>query len=202
MPTRRSLSFMVLLVAACAGAKGRAEADVAAAERAIAALPPEAMKVVPDQVAPLTDAVNQAKDHISKREYEPASEAVREVPVKAQLVADSLPARKAALSAMLDTLAVAMPRNLNAIQAKLDTIARSKRLPRGLDEQELQAAKDTHAAVSAEWVEVMNAYKAGDLASAMSRAQGLKARVSRTLMALGLVSDERAWTNVTLPPKP
>jgi len=103
------LSFLVLLVAACAGAKGHAEADVAAAERAIAALPPEAMKVVPDQVTTLTDAVNQAKDHISKREYAPASEAVREVPAKAQLVADSLPARKAALSAALDTRALPPP---------------------------------------------------------------------------------------------
>lgn len=200
MTPRRGLSLVLLVAAACAGAKGRAESDLAAAERAVAALPPEGMKVVPDQVTALTDAVNQAKDHISKHEYEAASTSVRDVPAKAQLVADSLPARRAALSAALDTLGVAMPRNLNAIQAKLDTIARSRRLPRGLDEQELQAAKDTHAAVSAEWVEVTNAYKAGDLAAAMARAQRLKARVSRSLMALGLVSDERAWTNVTLPP--
>jgi hypothetical protein len=201
MATRLCLSLVILLTAACAGAKGRAESDLAAAERAVAALPPEATKVVPDQVTALTDAINQGKDHVSKREYEAASAAVHDVPAKAQLVTDSLPARKAALSSALDTLAVAMPRNLNAIQAKLDSIAEGKRLPRGLDEQELQAAKDTHAAVSAEWVEVMNAYKAGDLAGAMSRAQRLKARVSRSLMALGLVSDERAWTNVTLPPK-
>jgi len=201
MAPRLSLSLVILLTAACAGAKGRAETDLAAAERAVTALPPEAMKVVPDQVTALTDAINQGKDHVSKREYEAASAAVHDVPAKAQLVTDSLPARKAALSSALDTLAVAMPRNLNAIQAKLDSIAKAKRLPRGLDEQELQAAKDTRAAASAEWVEVMNAYKAGDLAGAMSRAQSLKTRVSRSLMALGLVSDERAWTNVTLPPK-
>ena len=201
MGSARSLSLVALLIAgACSGAKGRAQSDVAAAERAVAALPPDAMKVVPDEVAPLTDAVNQGKDQMSKGEYAVASATVREVPAKAQLVADSLPARKVALSAALDTLGVAMPRNLAAIKAKLDSIDRSKRLPRGLDEQELQAAKDTYGAVSAEWVEVMNTYKAGDLAGAMTRARSLKARVSRSLMALGLVSDERAWTNVTLPP--
>ncbi len=196
----RSWRLVALLATACAGAKGRAESALAAAERALAALPPEAMKVVPDQVTALADAVHQAKDHLAKHEYEAASAGVQDLPAKAQLVSDSLPARKAALSGALDTLAVAMPRNLSAIQAKLDSIAKAKRLPRGLDDQELQAAKDTHAAVSAEWVEVLNAYKAGDLAGAMSRAQRLKARVSRSLMALGLVSDERAWTNVTLPP--
>jgi hypothetical protein len=45
----------------------------------------------------------------------------------------------------------------------------------------------------------MQSYQAGELANALSRAQALKSRVSRSLMALGLVSDERAWSNVTLP---
>lgn len=194
-------STLALLLAACAGAKGRAQADVAAADRALAALPPEAAKVVPDQFGPLTDAVNQGKDQLSKGDYAAASAAVREVPDKARLLTDSLPAHKVALSAAMDTLSVAMPRNLAAIKAKLDSIAKVKRLPRGLDEQELQAAKDTYAAATAEWAEVMKAYQAGDLADAMSRAQNLKNRVSHSLMALGLVSDERAWSNVTLPPR-
>jgi len=200
MRSARGLHLAALLIAACGSAKRRAESDVAAAERAVAALPADAIKVVPDQVAPLTDAVNQGKDQVSKGDYQAASTSVREVPAKAKLVADSLPARKLALSSALDTLGVAMPRNLAAIKARVDSIDRSKRLPRGLDEQELQAAKDTYAAVSAEWSEVLNSYKAGELAAAMTRAQSLKVRVSRSLMALGLVSDERAWSNVTLPP--
>jgi hypothetical protein len=201
MPSSRTLSFALLFVGACASAKGRAEADVAAAERAVAAIPADAAKVVPEEVSPLADAVNQGKDQLAKGDYAAASMSVREVPAKALLVADSLPSRKAALSARMDTLAIAMPRNLAAIQAKLDTIAKSKRLPRGLDEQELQEAKDTYAAASAEWAEVMASFQAGDIANAMSRAQNLKNRVSHTLLALGLVSDERAWSNVTLPPR-
>jgi len=197
LPTRL---LPLLLAAACSGAKGRAEADVAAADRAVTALPADAAKVVPDQLTPLTDAVNQGKDQLAKGDYAAASASVREVAAQTQLLADSLPARKARLAAALDTLAVAMPRNLAAIKAKLDSIAMAKRLPRGLDEQELQEAKDTYAAVGAEWVEVMKAYQAGELANAMSRAQSLKTRVSHSLMALGLVSDERAWSNVTLPP--
>ena len=196
----RTLLFPVLLAAACTSAKGRAEADLAAADRSLTALPGDAAKVVPDQLAPLTDAVKQGKDQLSKGDYAAASASVREVPSQAKLLADSLPARKAKLAAALDTLAVALPRNLAAIKAKLDTIAMGKRLPRGLDEQELQEAKDTYSAVSAEWAEVVRASQVGDLADALSRALSLKNRVSHSLMALGLVSDERAWSNVTLPP--
>jgi len=162
-----TLLLPLLLAAACSGAKGRAEADVAAADRAVTALPADAAKVVPDQLTPLTDAVNQGKDQLAKGDYAAASASVREVAAQTQLLADSLPARKARLAAAMDTLAVAMPRNLAAIKAKLDSIAMAKRLPRGLDEQELQEAKDTYAAVGAEWAEVMKAYQAGELATAL-----------------------------------
>jgi hypothetical protein len=191
----------LVVAAACTSAKGRAEADIAAADRSLAALPADAAKVVPDQLTPLSDAVNQGKDQLSKGDYAAASASVREVPAQAQLLADSLPARKASLTAALDTLSVAMPRNLAAIKAKLDSIGKGKRLPRGLDQQQLQEAQDTYAAASAEWTEVMSSYQSGELAGAMSRALGLKLRVSRSLLALGLVSDERAWSNVTLPPR-
>lgn len=201
MLSSRTLILPLLIAGACASAKGRAESDVAAAERAVAALPADAVKVVPEQVSPLSDAVNRGKDQLAQGDYAAASTSVREVPARAQLVADSLPARKAALTAAMDTLGVTLPRNLAAIKAKLDSIGKSSRLPRGLDEQELQEAKDTYAAVSAEWPEVVQAFQAGDLANAMSRAQNLKTRVSHSLLALGLVADERAWSNVTLPPK-
>jgi hypothetical protein len=197
----RLVALAWLLAGACASAKGRAESEVAAAERALAALPADAVKVVPERITPLTEAVNQGRNQLTKGDYAAASTSVREVPAQAKLVADSLPARKAALTAEMDTLAVALPRNLAAIKAKLDSIARSKRLPRGLDEQELQEAKDTYAAASAEWPEVVNSFQSGELASAMVRAHNLKARVSHSLLALGLVADERAWSNVTLPPQ-
>jgi len=201
-PVPGGLAVAVLfLTTACSGAKGRAESDVAAAEQALAALPLEAPKVVPEELSPLQDAVNQGKDQLGKGDYAAASASVHDVPEKARRLADSLPARSAALRAALDTLAVAMPRNLAAIQAKLDSIGRSRRLPRGLDEQEFQEAKETHAAVSAEWPAVLASVESGDLAGAMSRALNLKSRVSHSLLALGLVSDERAWSNVTLPPR-
>ena len=196
----RFVPLAMLFAGGCASAKGRAESEVAAAERALAALPADAMKVVPERISPLTEAVNQGRDQLTKGDYAAASTSVREVPARAKLVADSLAPLKAALKAEMDTLAVTLPRNLAAIKAKLDTIAGSKRLPRGLDEQELQEAKDTYAAASAEWPEIMSSFQSGELASAMGRAHNLKARVSHSLLALGLVADERAWSNVTLPP--
>jgi hypothetical protein len=200
MHGRVSLVFALALVS-CGGPRRSAESDLAAAERAVTALPADASRVVPDEATALSDAVNRGKDEIARGEFAAASTTLREVPERARLLADSLPSRRQALSAMLDTLAVAMPRNLAAMGARLDSIGRSRRLPAGVDEQELAEARETHAAAQAEWPQVMSMAGSGELAQAATRALQLKDRVSRSLLALGLVSDERAWSNVTLPPR-
>jgi hypothetical protein len=110
MPVTRTSLLTLLLAAACA----------------VAALPADAANVVPEQVTPLTDAVNQGKDQLAKGDYAAASASVRQVPVQAKLVSEFLGARKAALAATLDTLSAAMPRNLAAIKAKLDSIGKPR----------------------------------------------------------------------------
>ncbi|PYP41466.1 MAG: hypothetical protein DMD43_06520 [Gemmatimonadetes bacterium] len=198
---RRIAALALLLAAACSGAKGIAEAAITAADQAVAALPPDAAKVEPEQVRLLTQAVAGARDQLAKGDYEAALATVKNVPAQAQALAVSIPASKAAFSARMDTLAVAMPRNLAAIKTKLDALGKSKRLPKGIDAQQVQAAKDTYAAASAAWDSVMTSFRAGEMAGAMMKAMDLKARVTQSLMALGLTADERAWSNVTLPPK-
>ena len=198
---RRIAPLALLVVAACTGGKGAAEAALAAADSAIAALPPDAAKVAPEDVSPLTQAVQTAKDQLAKGDVEAATAAAKAIPAQVQAVAAKIPAKKAAMSATLDTLAVAMPRNLEAVQKKLDALGKSKKLHEGMDAQQVQAAKDLAASAPGEWNAVMASYKAGDLASAMTKALDMKARVTRSLMALGLTADEKAWSNVTLPPK-
>jgi hypothetical protein len=199
---RHIAALALLLAAACSGAKGVAQAAITAADQAVAALPPDAAKVEPEQLRQITQAVAGAKDQLAKGDYEAALASVKNVPAQAQALTVSIPASKVAFSARMDTLAVAMPRNLAAIKTKLDALGKSKKLPKGVDAQQVQAAKDTYAAATAAWDGVVASFKAGNMASAMITAMDLKARVTQSLMALGLTADERAWSNVTLPPKP
>ncbi len=198
----RLAAVSLLFAAACSGAKGNAEAAITAADKAVAAVPADASKVAPDELKSLTDAVAAARDQVTKGDYEAALGAVKDLPGRASALAASLPAKATAMKATLDTLAVAMPRNLTAIKAKLDQLGKSKKLPKGMDAQQVQGAKDTYAAASEAWSGVMAMVQSGDLAGAMGKAVALKTRVTQSLQALGLVSDERAWSNVTLPPKP
>lgn len=189
------------LAAACSSPQRTAQADLEAAERALSSLPAEARQVVPEQVATLDEAVKAGRQAIESGDYPAASAGLHGVPNQVKFLLDSLPVRAAALRAEMDTLAVLVPRNLQAIQAELDRIGRTGKRPGGMDRKGLDEVRQIKDSAAAEWNQVTSLFQAGRLGEAMAKAHDLKARVSHALLALGLVADERAWSNVTLPPR-
>ena len=205
MPAVRSLLRFVpvalVLTAACAGAKDKAEAAITRAEQAIAAVAPDAGKILPFEVQQLTDAVSAARDTLAKGDVAAALAAVADLPNRAKELAPKVAAERAQLTAELDTLGFAMKRNLAGIQAKLDEFAKSKRPPKGLDAAKLATVKETLASGTREWAEITTDIQAGNLASAFGKGTVLRLKVSEALLAVGLVADDPAWHNLTLPPK-
>lgn len=202
MIPRQLIPLCLLLGAACSSERGTAAKDLAAADSAIASIPAEAGDVVPDQIATLTESVKVGRQAFETGDYEAASTGLGGIPDQVKLLVDSLPARKAELTAVMDTLSIAFPRNLAAIQTELRKISRTGRRPQGLSREQEAEARKTAETAGAEWNEIKASFDGGKLAEAMGRAQNLKARVSQAMLAVGLVADERAWSNVTLPPKP
>jgi hypothetical protein len=198
---RRFTVLALFFAVGCSGGKGAANRAIEAADQAVAALPPDAVKIAPEELAPVLDAVKTAKAQRDKGDNELAIATVKDIPARAQALAAQLPGKRAQLTAVMDTLQVAMPRNLAAIKTKLDEADRTKKLPPGVDAQQLQAARETYAAAMTEWSTIVASYKAGELASARSKSLELKTRVSQTLVTLGLANDERAWSNATKPPQ-
>ena len=201
-----SSRFLVLaavgLIGACSSARRTAEQDLEAAQGALSALPAEARDIAPDQAAILDEALKVGKQAIETRDYASASTSLHAIPAQVKMLSDSLPARKAAFQAEMDTLAIVVPRNLEAIRGELSKITRTGKRPASLDKRALADVKMMADSSEILWKEVKTEFGQGKLAGAMAKAQDLKGRVSRVLLQLGLVADDRAWSNVTLPPKP
>ncbi len=198
MPLRPTLAALMLL-AACSSPERTARRDLEAAERALTGLPAGAIDVIPEQVATLNEALRVGRQAFETGDYGAASTSLSAIPAQASQLADSIPARRAALQAEMDTLAIVVPRNIAAIETELDRIGRTGRFPAGLDRAGLREVRQIRDSATIMWSEVKRQFDAGKLADAMAIAHDLKARVSRALLALGLVADERAWSNVTLP---
>ncbi len=191
---------LLLLLATCSSARRTAEHQLDAAQQAMATLGPEARAVVPDQVTAIEEAVKVGNQAIQSGDYAAASTSLASIPDQVRTIADSLPARRTELRAEMDTLTVVVPKNLTAIQTELDRVARTHKLPGGLDRKGLEDVRQINDSAAMLWREVQSEFQAGKLADAMAKAHDLKARVSQALLSLGLVADERAWSNVTLPP--
>lgn len=203
----RSMRSWIGLVAAvgisagCNNARRSAEAALGAADSAVAAVTPEASKVVPEQLGPLTARLSTARSAFEERDYEGALAGARDVQAMAQRIQDSIPARLTSLRQDLDTLAVYMPKNLDAIKQRIDQADRSGRPPRGVSAEKYAEVKEIHAAASREWPAVDSTMRAGDVGAAFAKAIQLRNRVSEAMVALGLAADDRAWGNLQVRPQ-
>ena len=200
----RRLHFLasVVVVYGCSGARTTAQRDLEAALAALTTVPAEARNIVPEQMLILDEAIKVGKQSIETKEYQSASTILHSIPGQVQRLTDSLPMRKAALMAEMDTLTIVVPRNLEAINKELTRIARTGKHPASLDKRAFTEVRQMTDTSEMLWNEVKSEYQQGKLSQAITKAQDLKARVSRVLLQLDLVADERAWSNVTLPPKP
>jgi hypothetical protein len=189
-----ALFALALVTGACTGARSRAETAIAAAEQALAPIAPEAGRVVPDQLKPLTDAVTVAKDYLARKEYDSAYSRVVDIPAKTDSLAQAIVKEKTSITEEINVLNTAMPRNLAALKTKIDQLSR-RRLPRGLEKAEFDSVKTTHAEAVDEWPQIMTAFTNGQLHDAITRATALKLKVSHAMEAVGMTADARAWSN-------
>jgi len=197
----RSAVFALLLGAACSGAKGTAQAAITAADAAMAAVPADVAKVIPEQLQPLNDAVAAAKDQFGKGDYVTALATAKDIPAKAADLAAGLAAKKTELTNAWNEMSIAMPRNLAAVKEKLDQFAKTKKLPKGMDAAQLADLNGTYDAQVGAWADATKAFQSGNLADAMNRTMDIKAKVTAAMSAVGLAADESQWKNEIPAPK-
>lgn len=194
-------SLGLVLTAACGGAKSAAEKALAAADSAVAAVVPQAEKIAPEELQALNTALASARDALAGGDFAAATTAATEIPAKAQELAALVPERTNQLNADWQTLSADMPKNLAAVKDRLDDIARTRRMPKGVTADAVESAKATYAAAMPAWEQAAAAFTAGDLVGGMTQALNLKTRVSEAMTALGLESGDRAWGNLMTPSK-
>jgi hypothetical protein len=201
-PMIRLAAVALALVAGCSGPSAKADAAITNASEAITAIGADAEKVLPYEVEQLKRTVAAARDTLAKGGYAAAEALVAEVPVRAQELAGKVAAKRVQLTAELDTLGVALKKNLDAIQARLDEFARTRRFPRGVTQARVDSVKQVLATAPEEWNAIQAQIQAGELDAAYGKGTVLRLKVSQALEAVGLVSGEAEWHNLTMPPKP
>jgi len=176
----------LLFVACESPAKAPADAAIKAAEAAVEAVKAEAQKYVPEQLKAVQDAIAAAKARFAAGEFPAALTAAAEAGTKAKDLAGAVKAKKDELTAAWKTAAAQMGGQIQAINAKLGELAKAKKLPKGLDKDSVQKAKDGLASVTKDWSDAAAKFGGGQIQEAVAAAKGLLPRAQEIAAKLGV----------------
>jgi len=188
-----ALAIAVLALAACESAdKAPAAAALTAAQTAIDAVKTDAMKYVPDQIKSAEDALATAKSNFEKKDYKAALAGAQDVAAKAKELGAAAATKKAELTKSWEEVSNGVPKMAEAIKSRVDILSQSKKLPAGLDKAKVDDAKAGLESMNQSWTQASDAYKSGDVSSAVVKAKAAKDKAVEIMTALNMTVPQAA----------
>ncbi len=129
------------------------EAALNAAQTAINAAMSTAEKYVPAQAKAAQDALQSAKDSLSKGDYGAALSSAKDAAQKAKDALVAASAKKEEWTNTWNSLNQSAPKTMSEAQARLDAYKKSGKLPKGVDQAQMDAAKAQYDQLKKGWAE-------------------------------------------------
>ncbi len=181
-----SLTAIALVVGlvACSSQKEPAEAAVKAAQDAFAAVSGDAMKYVPDQARAIQNGLTSAQDALTKGDYAAALAQAQTLPAQITALGAAVSAKKAELTTAWNSMSAGLPKMIDALKSRVDTLSKSKGVPAGLTKETIADAKTGLATVMQNWTDATAAAAAGDMQTAVTQANDVKMKVVDLMKSL------------------
>jgi soluble cytochrome b562 len=186
------LAFVALLASACTNYKEPAQTAISQAETALDAISVDAQKYLPDKYQEVQAAIDAAKAVFSKGDYKNALAAAKELPTQVSALATEVAAAKqAAIASLTDTwnsMSADLPNMVNAIQSRVDTLSKSKKLPKNLDQASFDAAKTGLDDMKSTWSAATQSFNSGNVEDAVAKAKQVQEKGTEVMGLLGMKS--------------
>jgi len=190
-----ALTAAALTLAACANQKEPAEKAVAQIESALTEIRADAEKYAADDLKSLDDSVAKLKAGLAHQEYSSvvtgapsvasAVTALKETTAKAKADSEAI---MAAAQAEWTELSANVPPLVDAIQTRVDTLAKSHKLPKDVDKAAFETIKTDLETVKTEWTDATREFTAGAAADAVRKARSVRAKAEEIHAKLGMNS--------------
>ena len=83
-----------------------------------------------------------------------------------------------------------MPKVVEAIKGRVDTLSQSKKLPANMTADKLATAKSGLGEITQQWTAATEAYKGGNLTDAITKGSAVKTKAAEVLTMLGMPVPE------------
>lgn len=180
------LFLAAVMLPACSSQKGPAEAAIKAAEDAFNASKDEAVKYVPDQATSVEGALAALKEKFAAGDYKAVVADAPGLVTQAKGLLDAAKAKKEELTKSWAGLSEELPKMVEAVQGRVDTLSAAKKLPTNLTKESLEEVKSGLSAAKEEWAKAQESFKAGNFAEAVSIANSVKEKAVKAMETLGL----------------
>jgi hypothetical protein len=179
-----------LALAACANQMEPAKKLLADISAAVTAAGADAQQYIPEQVAAVNQKLGDLQSAFDKQDYKAVLAGAPAVLADAKSLAEAASAKKKqvleALGAHWTQLAAELPQSMSAIEAKLATLAKTRKLPAGITKDGVDSAKAGLAEAKTAWEAAKSAFGAGNLQAALDQAKGVKAKLEEASAKLGI----------------
>jgi len=184
---------LLLLAAGCANQKEPATKAVADAEASVAAIRDDAGQYAASELQAAETAIADMKAQLQKGDYDAV---VKGSPALSQQIeslrrttSERRTEREQANEAAKSTwasMSTDVPKMVQAIQGRVDVLAKSKKLPKNLDKAKFESARADFEQMKTTWSEATAAASAGNAVEAVSRGEAAKSKGTDVMLALGM----------------
>ena len=190
-----ALTATALALAACANHKEPAEKAIAQVESALAEIRADAEKYAPEDLKGLDESIATLKRGFGNKRYSEvltaqpsvasAVTALKETIAKAKADSEEI---LAAAQAEWTELNASVPPLVDAIQGRVDTLTKSRKLPKDVDKATFETIKTDFETVKSDWTAATREYAAGAAADAVRKARAAKSKAEEIHAKLGMNS--------------
>ena len=182
-------ALLAVALTACANQKEPAEKAVAQVEASLAQFRADAEQYATDELKGVDESITRLKEELNYKTV------VMQTPTVASTVAalkDTVARKKAEAEEMLAAaqaewteLNASVPEMVSKLQAKMDSLDKSRRMPKGLDKAGFEAAKQDFENLKSSWAEAGAEFSSGMAADAVRRARAAKAKAEELMQKIG-----------------
>ena len=184
-----ALTASAMLMTGCMSQKDPAENAVTQAEAAMTDLRVDAAKFAPEELKTTETTLAKMKDKLAKEDYKDVIAEVPQFNKEVATLRETLVGRQTQIIAATrewETLNAEVPKAVEEIQVRVDSLASSPRLPKEVDKHEFEAAKASLETMKSDWAAATAAFSSGNATEAADKARGVQNKVDEVKGQLGM----------------
>ena len=175
-----ALTASAMLMTGCMSQKDPAANAVTQAEAAVADLRADGAKFAPDELKTTETTLAKMKADLAKQDYKDVIANVPQFNKQVATLKETLVGQQTQVVAATrewESLNAEVPKAVEEIQTRVNSLASSPKLPKEVDQHEFEAAKASLETMKTDWAAATAAFSSGNATEAADKARSVQGKV-------------------------